>query len=154
MRPLSIATFLLITEEEAKKFTIMNVLSGTDGWLPTDYTKQAVAPTARLDDKTISWNTDDQVRCYVIFKDNEYITNTTETFFTADADGIYTIYSANEMGGLSSEYTTVTIGQTAIEQVEAENAKSSKVIYNIAGQRVDDNYKGIIIKNGKKQFCK
>ena len=144
----------VITEEEAKKFTIMNMLSGTDGWLPTDYTKQAAAPTARLDDKTISWNTDDQVRCYVIFKDNEYITNTTETFFTADADGIYTIYSANEMGGLSSEYATVTIGQTAIKQVEAENAKSSKVIYNIAGQRVDDNYKGIIIKNGKKQFCK
>ena len=40
--------------------------------------------------------------------------------------------------------------ETAIEAVEATPAAQSDVIYNLAGQQVDENYKGIVIKNGVK----
>ncbi len=39
------------------------------------------------------------------------------------------------------------------EDVEAEDASTSEV-YNLSGQKVDSNYKGIVIKNGKKYLQK
>ena len=41
---------------------------------------------------------------------------------------------------------------TAVDGVEA--VKGNDVIYNIYGQRVDENYRGIVIKNGKKYINK
>lgn len=39
---------------------------------------------------------------------------------------------------------------TGIENVTVKNVKTSNAIYNIAGQRVNKDYKGLIIKDGKK----
>ena len=39
---------------------------------------------------------------------------------------------------------------TGIENVTVKNAKTSNAIYNIAGQRVNKDYKGLVIKDGKK----
>ena len=41
---------------------------------------------------------------------------------------------------------------TAVTLVTAPAARSTDGIYNLAGQRVDESYKGIIIKNGKKPY--
>lgn len=140
----------VISADEAKKFTIMNVLSGTDGWLPTDYTTLTDAPVASVDGKTISWADDSQVRAYVIFKDGEYVADITETSYTVTEDGTYTIYSANEMGGLSKQAATVVIGADAIDSVQAAAQAKASAAYNLAGQQVSDTYKGIVIQNGKK----
>ena len=43
---------------------------------------------------------------------------------------------------------------TGIAGVDAEAGKDTEVIYNMAGQRVDGSYKGIVIKNGKKILVK
>ena len=43
---------------------------------------------------------------------------------------------------------------TGVEAVEAAEAKADGVIYNLNGQVVDKNFKGIVIKNGKKYFNK
>jgi hypothetical protein len=39
---------------------------------------------------------------------------------------------------------------SGIENVNAKKAKASTAIYNLAGQRVDNGFKGIVIKDGKK----
>ena len=39
---------------------------------------------------------------------------------------------------------------TGINEVAAKNAKSSIATYNLAGQRVSDSFKGIVVKDGKK----
>ena len=39
---------------------------------------------------------------------------------------------------------------TGIENVTVKNVKTSNAIYNIAGQRVNKDYKGLVIKDGKK----
>ena len=44
---------------------------------------------------------------------------------------------------------TTTPVTTAINTIEADKAQNG-VIYNLAGQKVDNSYKGLIIKNGKK----
>ena len=42
---------------------------------------------------------------------------------------------------------------TGIQNVKAENAASA-VVYNLAGQKVSENYKGVVIKNGRKMIQK
>ena len=44
--------------------------------------------------------------------------------------------------------------ETAIETVEVAPAAKAQAIYNLAGQKVNANYKGIVIKNGKKVLVK
>ena len=42
-----------------------------------------------------------------------------------------------------------------IEEIVTDGAvKGNGAIYNIAGQRVDSSYKGVVIKNGKKYIAK
>jgi hypothetical protein len=43
---------------------------------------------------------------------------------------------------------------TAIMTIKAEPANKEDVMYNLAGQVVDKNYKGIVIMNGKKFYNK
>ena len=41
-----------------------------------------------------------------------------------------------------------------IDMVKVNNTKSNGFVYNLAGQRVNDSFKGIIVKNGKKYINK
>ena len=41
-----------------------------------------------------------------------------------------------------------------VEMVKVYNTTSNGAIYNLAGQRVNESYKGIVIKDGKKMINK
>ena len=43
---------------------------------------------------------------------------------------------------------------TGINGIDADDADDNAPIYNLAGQKVDKNYKGVVIKNGKKIYQK
>ena len=45
-------------------------------------------------------------------------------------------------------------GGTGIKSVDTNKTNNSDAIYNLAGQRVSNNYKGIVIKNGNKYIVK
>lgn len=66
-----------------------------------------------------------------------------------DAEG-HQIKGAN--GDHAFAYTVIPVTATAIESINAANAKADAV--NIAGQKVSNNYKGIVIINGKKMLVK
>ena len=147
--PTSTNTYVpVISAEEAKKFTIMNVLGGTDGWMPTDYTQLTSAPKAKVNGGVISWENDPLVRCTVIFKDGKYVGNTADNTFTVSETGTYTLRTANAMGGLSTEAATVEVTSTGIDHISMDY-RNCGASYNLAGQKVDYAYKGIIIKRGK-----
>ena len=139
----------ILSQEEADAMTVMAVLAETDGWLPTDYTVLTAVPEITVTDGTMSWEDDDQVRCYVIFKDNEYVTDITETSYTPEESGTYTLRTANSMGGLSKEEKTVTITTTGINEI-SEGKIADNETYNLNGQKVSKSYKGILVKKGKK----
>lgn len=42
----------------------------------------------------------------------------------------------------------------AIDNTTIKDTNTADVIYNLRGQKVDSNYKGIVIKNGKKVLIK
>ena len=68
--------------------------------------------------------------------------------YTADGGilGFYEVY-----GSLNVTITYETI--TGITDVKV-NKQQNDAIYNIAGQRVANDYKGLVIKNGKKYLVK
>ena len=102
----------VLTAEQAAKFTLKNVLGGTDSWLPTDYTNEVAAPAISLDGSTLSWTAVADARCYVIFKDGEYLTNQTATSYEMADEGIYTVRADNEMGGLGAASATMVFKRT------------------------------------------
>ena len=54
---------------------------------------------------------------------------------------------------IKAEIDAAASGETAIETVKAADAENA-VIYNLAGQKVDNSFKGVVIKNGKKMIQK
>lgn len=68
---------------------------------------------------------------------------------------LYVSYSTNKD---DAQYTRVpvnniTLNTTSVNAIETV-VPSGAVTYNLAGQRVDANYKGIVIRNGKKYYSR
>ena len=58
-------------------------------------------------------------------------------------------------GGFGIQSVTISGGgTTAISNVEASASAKASTLYNLAGQKVSDSYKGIVVKNGKKYLNK
>ena len=76
-----------------------------------------------------------------------------EDVFTA-ADAYFTFEKYSGTGNILISSIEITPADpSGIAAVKAVNAQSS-VLYNLAGQRVDANYKGIVVKNGAKMIQK
>ena len=93
---------------------------------------------------THTWN--DELGAYepATFWDTNTWVRDAVLYFTAPLDD-YNYAAAAE--ALKSDIAT------AIETVEAAPAKDN-ALYNVAGQKVNASYKGIVIKNGKKYLLK
>lgn len=103
----------VLTSTEAARFTLKDVLGGTDSWLPTEETATSPAPLLSANGNIISWNSVDDARCYVVFHNGEYVTNLTTTSYTAPEAGEYEIRTANLNGGLGTG-ATITVGEGGI----------------------------------------
>ena len=118
----------------------------------SDNTKKSAVDLFTLDGTTAT----------VLFTTNQFINGkdkeadpVEQTYtLTADADKLY-------LGRNGNTATYVTLlkvtrgGATGIQETVAPvKVINNGVIYNLAGQKVNENYKGIVIKNGKKYFQK
>ena len=98
---------------DAAKYTLSNVLKGSDNWDPTKLTAQVNAPKIAQEGAEITWSNDDNARCWVIFVNGKYKANVITPSFSLDgiATGSkITVRAANSMGGLgasSNEMTTL-----------------------------------------------
>ena len=97
----------VLTAEQAARYTVENVLGGTDSWLPTEECVVLAAPTASISGSTLQWTTVTDARCYVVFKDGQYLTNLTATSLEGIEAGRYTVRAANLNGGLGDESDAV-----------------------------------------------
>ena len=70
-------------------------------------------------------------------------------------DGVnYTVTAVVVSFKNAPELALVSSVATGINNVESKEAGNGSAFYNLAGQRVDANYKGIVICNGKKMLKK
>ena len=68
--------------------------------------------------------------------------------FPVEAGKYYHMFNTkSQIGIYGFEFTA---GATGISDITANKANANAPIYNLAGQRVNDNAKGILIQNGKK----
>lgn len=145
--PTSTNTYVpVLTKEQAERLTVINVLGGTDGWLPTDYTTLPEAPAATVEDGKIVWTADPQVRTTVIFKDGKYVADTPDSSYAPAEAGTYVLRSAGDMGGLSVKGTEVTVSESGLSDITVGSAILSTEYYNLQGIRVTPDYKGFVIK--------
>ena len=138
----------VMTSEEAAVYTVANVFGKVaSGWTPDVLARQLTAPQPVLSGMTLTWNAVEGAYCYAIVQDGKVVDFTTSTSFTVpDTSSQYAIRVANAMGGLSAASPTATTG---IENIVIDNSCDAPR-YNLSGQRVSRNAKGIVIYGGKK----
>ena len=152
-----------LTDEEAAQYTIKNVMGGEDNWQPDLLCEATEAPAPVFNDNTISWDEVPYAICYVVTRGDEVVAITTETSVDVnavvsakgsaalganDSEEPYKVQSVNEQGGLSK--FGIATDATALNAVSAAKGAKSNVYYNIAGQRVNSSFKGMVISDGKK----
>ena len=118
---------VILSEEQANKYTLRDVVGGSDGFEPNELCMQIDAASGAkadhdennevwndnisLEDNMMVWHTNQKALCYVVFKlDKEtgkwkYIDNTTDTCFyltTEHGTGDYCVRAANQRGGLGA----------------------------------------------------
>ena len=96
---------------DAAKYTLANVLKGSDNWDPTKLTAQVSAPKIAQEGAEITWNDDESARCWVIFVNGKYKANVITPSFSLE--GVATgskimVRAANSMGGLGASSNEVT----------------------------------------------
>jgi hypothetical protein len=146
----------ILTLDDVQAMSLTKVMGQDDDWDPTALTEQASAPanvTLEKSTGVLTWDNNDYVLLWAVFKNGKFVQAVLEPTFTVDdATATWTVRAANEMGGLS-EATTATLNDvtTGIIEVKQEAAPADEALYNLAGQKVSEAYKGIVIrKNGVK----
>ena len=80
-----------------------------------------------------------------------------ETPATVKAGQAYLSFPASEEEELGAKVLYFVFGDgtaTSVEAIEVADAEADGALYNVAGQQVGKDYKGIVIKNGKKYLNK
>ena len=93
------------------------------------------------------------VIAFPVFKECKYIVNANGSKITAAA---YAFSKADDAVIATEDGVVIYTGggQTAIKSAKVVKAAANGAIYNIAGQKVNASYKGLVIKNGKKYIQK
>lgn len=126
---------------DAAKYTLQNVLKGSDNWDPTKLTAQVSAPKIAQEGAEIVWADNDDARCWVVFVNGKYKANVVAPSFSLDGIAVgskITVRAANSMGGLgaySNEVTTLDASATYYNVTIGE-AIGGKVSTNLSGDKV------------------
>lgn len=147
----------VLTAQEAAEYSIAKVMGDGDDWDPTSFTEQASAPeNVSLSGTSLTWDDNNYVFCWAVVKDGEVVDFTITPEYTVDdTTAKWSVRAANEMGGLG-EATAASeeSGSTAIKDITSPAVVETGAMFNIAGQRVNNSAKGVIIQNGRKVIVK
>lgn len=125
-----------LTDEEAAQYTIKNVLSGRDNWMPEIKTESCAVPVPVTDGNEISWEAVPYAICYVVTKDDDVMAFTTETSYNSGSEGVYKVQAVNEYGGLSKAAVAIVVPAIIDNVCAGEKAKTVSV-YSVDGIRKD-----------------
>lgn len=117
----------------------------------------ATDPTTSGDDQIFTWTGTTDIISYVenqigLTDGATYILH--GYFQVKDTDGHHYFAPNKDRDESFAIQFTYKDSSTGINGIEGDEADAKADAYNIAGQKVGKNYKGIVIKNGKKQIVK
>jgi hypothetical protein len=149
-----------LTAEEAAQYTIKNVCGGADNWQPDLLCEACDAPVVKGEGSRLSWQPVPYAICYVVTKNGQVVGFTKDTNFDGyTAADTWQVQAVNENGGLSQKATANTA--TAVNSLNVHPSPSiatpnsqrenlHRSTFNLIGQKVTGNYKGLVIMNGRK----
>ena len=112
---------------DVAKYTLKNVLGGSDNWEPNKLTVQVQAPKISQEGANIVWNDDDKAICWVVFVNGKYHSNTTANSIDVGniaANSKVTIRGANSMGGLGASSNEITVLEANVTYYNATLTQS------------------------------
>lgn len=147
----------ILTADEADTYSLDN-LSKAWNWYPAIYTAQKSMNLLKADGNKLTWDAVDGALAYAVFRNGTFVgMTTTESYdITEGTASEYIVRAANEYGGFGQGASMT----TAISDTFADNADIMQTsYYNVQGVRVNNSYKGIVIKvdtlkDGKKVATK
>ena len=145
----------VLSAEEAARYTVKNVLSGSDGWQPTLLCEACEAPVVKKINATLEWEKVPYAISYVVTAGDEVIGFTEKTSFEVPAayqDAVLRVQAVNEYGGLSA-YGKASLS-TGIDEIAAPQRSDDKGWYNMMGMKVSATSKGVLIHQHKKVIVK
>ncbi len=145
-----------LTDEEAARYTLKNVLSGSDNWHPVLKTTSCDAPAPVHDAGVLSWEEVPYAICYLVTKNDEFIGFTTDTQMNfnvsrsgdetdSDEAPVYAVQAVNEFGGLSPKGLSAQSPSSVINSVATEGEGVVIGIYDLQGRSLPSPTKGINI---------
>ena len=112
---------------DAAKYTLKNVLGGSDNWEPNKLTAQVSAPKISQEGANITWNDDENAICWAIFVNGKYHSNTTANSIDVGsiaAGSKVTVRAANSMGGLGASSNEITVLEANVTYYNATLTQS------------------------------
>lgn len=126
---------------DAAKYTLANVISGTDKWEPNKLTAQVAAPKISQEGAEIVWADDENARCWAVFVNSKFKTSVATN--SVDIDGItpgskVTVRAANSMGGLGESSNEIAVVESKVTyyKVAILDAVGGKIESNLSSNRV------------------
>ena len=116
------------------------------------FNRQAMGDSGADDYANVVVNLNDDGEYYLIFEEDPIFL---DAFTQAGLDPSYVHLNTAKINWGAPDGAKITKFNfiekvDAINNVSADATKAAKVVYNLAGQKVANNYKGIVIKNGNK----
>ncbi len=145
----------ILKADEAAAYDIDKVFTG---WTPDEYAAQMPMSAVAVAGGKLSWTAVDGVSAYAVFKDGVFQALTSETSYAVSGAGKYSVRAANAMGGFGvAAEANVSDGIDHVNN--AEQAVTDVDYFTANGVKVNDSFKGILIKvatlaNGEKVTSK
>ncbi|HQF53922.1 MAG TPA: pectinesterase family protein [Fibrobacteria bacterium] len=122
----------VLTDAQAARYTVANVLGGTDNWQPQNATRQVAAPGVRLEGFVLRWNDDPDALCWMVFRNGKYLANVATNAFdfsmmsSISPRDTLTVRAANEMGGLGARSNAAVVGSSSTISGRTESGLSHR----------------------------
>lgn len=105
------------TASDASKYTLANVLGGSDKWEPNKLTTQMDAPKISQDGADIVWADDENARCWAVFVNGKFKTSVATNSVSTEGIAVgskVTIRAANSMGGLGATSNEISVAESNV----------------------------------------
>lgn len=130
---------------DASKYTLTNVLGGSDKWEPNKLTVQMGAPKISQDGADIVWADDENARCWAVFVNGKFKTSVATNSVSTEGIAVgskVTVRAANSMGGLGAASNEISVLES---NVTYYNVKLNESI----GGTIETNLNGTKVAEGK-----
>lgn len=129
---------------DASKYTVANVLGGTDKWEPNKLTAQVAAPKILQEGAEITWADDENARTWAVFVNGKYKTNVITNSVSVEDIAVgskVTVRAANSMGGLGASSNEITVLESNVTyyNVKVLEAVGGTIATSLSGSKVAED---------------